>query len=145
MMRPEPGQQHPPHHRAGHGEGGLQVQVDHGVDVLVGDQCDHAVARDAGVVDQHVDAAEALDHVVHERSEQALPSTRSSGSNMKRPSSAGSAAQALGAIGRRAAAGGDGVAGLEERVDDPGAEPAAAARARSPTRRRSSGHPCSRG
>jgi hypothetical protein len=48
---------HARHHLLGDVEHAVQVGVDHGVPVLRRHLQEHAVARDAGVVDQHVDRA----------------------------------------------------------------------------------------
>jgi hypothetical protein len=48
---------HARHHLLGHVEHGVQVGVDDGVPVLARHLQEHAVAGDAGVVDQHVDGA----------------------------------------------------------------------------------------
>ena len=45
----------------------LQVDVDDGVPLLLGHRHEHAVAQDAGVVDEHVEAPEGVDRRAHQR------------------------------------------------------------------------------
>ena len=49
----------------GHVEDALEVDVHHQVPVLLGHLEEQVVAGDAGVVDQHVDPAELVDHALH--------------------------------------------------------------------------------
>src|SRR6201991_1867173 len=58
---------HRAHHLARHAEDGLQVGVVHRVPVVVLHAHGQAVARDAGVVDQHVHAAVFLDDALDQR------------------------------------------------------------------------------
>ena len=51
----------------GRGEGALQVDLDDGVPLVLGHREDHPVAQDAGVVDEHVEAAEQVDRLLHQR------------------------------------------------------------------------------
>ena len=46
---------------------GVEVGLDHLQPVLVGHLAQHVVARDAGVVDQHVEVAELLGHALDHR------------------------------------------------------------------------------
>ena len=57
MMRPQPLLDHVGHHLLGDVEQLVQVGVDDRVPVVARHLEEHAVARDAGVVDQHVDRA----------------------------------------------------------------------------------------
>ena len=49
---------------AGRGEGALEVHLDDRVPLLLGHVDEHAVAQDAGVVDEHVEVAEGVDGLV---------------------------------------------------------------------------------
>ena len=60
MMRPKLRGAHAVDHVAGHVEDAVEVDADDLFPLLEGHPVKHGVARDAGVVDQHVDGAEFL-------------------------------------------------------------------------------------
>ena len=118
--------QHAPHGGPGDGHRRLEVEVDDGVDVVVAEQCDDALACEPGIVHQHVDAAEPLGDAVDERR-----ARRPVGELDRLPHEPVGhvlvGLPRLGLVGWCAAARRHRVAGVEERLHQAGAQPPAAA------------------
>lgn len=54
-------------HEVGHVDGVFEVEVDYGVDVVVGEYCEDVVMCDFCVVDEYVDVVLFCYDIVHER------------------------------------------------------------------------------
>ena len=127
MIRPGAALDHVRQHRLGHEERAREVDRDHLVPVLVGHLQHGLVDRDPGVVDEHVEAAVALDHLVDRaaavlgRADVALVDAALDAVVLELGQ------ELAGVLGVAAVAGGDDRALLGEAPGDRGADPARAA------------------